>query len=176
MDTIRACACGERRTFRCSIPGISTSKVYRAAPVTTCGPAGAARLDPIAAPGAGSSMVRTPSIASAIARYPVHRHRLPLSERGRSVRWRSDSAAVVMIMPAVQNPHWNPCASRKLCCTGCRPSGGARPSIVVTSRPWARNAGYTHECTGLPSTCTVHAPQSPVSQPFLTPKQPRSRR
>src|SRR5258708_25167702 len=31
-------------------------------------------------------------------------------------------------------------------------------------------------CTGTPSTWTVHAPQSPESQPFFTPVQPASRR
>ena len=44
-----------------------------------------------------------------------------------------------------------------------------RPSIVVTSRPSARNAGVMQLCTGSPSSHTVQAPQSPASQPFLTP-------
>ncbi len=48
--------------------------------------------------------------------------------------------------------------------------------MVVTSRPSARKAGIRQECTGLPSSQTVQAPQSPASQPFLTPKKPRSRR
>ncbi len=30
--------------------------------------------------------------------------------------------------------------------------------------------------TGVPSSHTVHAPQSPASQPFLTPKWPSARR
>ena len=47
---------------------------------------------------------------------------------------------------------------------------GARPSMVVTSRPSARKAGTRQECTGVPSSQTVQAPQSPASQPFLTPK------
>jgi hypothetical protein len=44
-----------------------------------------------------------------------------------------------------------------------------RPSIVVTSRSSARNAGVMQLCTGLPWSHTVQAPQSPASHPFLTP-------
>ena len=47
--------------------------------------------------------------------------------------------------------------------------------MVVTSRPSARNAGTRQLWTGLPSSQTVHAPQSPASQPFFTPNHPRSR-
>ena len=39
-----------------------------------------------------------------------------------------------MIMPAAQKPHWNPCASRKACCIGCRSPGWPSPWIVVTVR------------------------------------------
>jgi len=42
--------------------------------------------------------------------------------------------------------------------------------------PRRRNAGIRQECTGMPSSQTVQAPQSPASQPFLTPNTPRSRR
>ena len=42
-----------------------------------------------------------------------------------------------MIIPGVQNPHWNPWAARNAPATGC----GPRPSIVVTARPAARTAG-----------------------------------
>ncbi len=38
--------------------------------------------------------------------------------------------------------------------------------MVVTTRPSARNAGVMHLWTGVPSSHTVHAPQSPASQPF----------
>ncbi len=48
--------------------------------------------------------------------------------------------------------------------------------MVVTSRPSARNAGTRQLCTGSPSMSTVQAPQSPASQPFLTPNQPSWRR
>ena len=49
----------------------------------------------------------------------MQRQRLPLSACGRSARCSASSAAAVMIMPAVQKPHWNACASRKACCIGC---------------------------------------------------------
>ena len=81
-----------------------------------------------------------------------------------------------MIMPAVQKPHWNACASRNACCIGCSSPSGASPSIVVTSRPSARKAGIRQLWTGMPSSQTVQAPQSPASQPFLTPNKPWSRR
>ena len=48
--------------------------------------------------------------------------------------------------------------------------------MVVTAWPSARNAGIRQLCTGSPSSSTVQAPQSPASQPFLTPKWPSSRR
>ena len=44
--------------------------------------------------------------------------------------------------------------------------------MVVTSRPSARNAGIRQLWNGTPSSQTVQAPQSPWSQPFLTPNQP----
>ena len=52
----------------------------------------------------------------------------------------------------------------------------ASPWSVVTSRPSARKAGTRQLWTGLPSSQTVQAPQSPASHPFFTPNQPRSRR
>src|SRR5258707_7948382 len=48
--------------------------------------------------------------------------------------------------------------------------------MVVMAWPSARKAGITQLCTGSPSISTVQAPQSPASQPFLTPKYPSSRR
>ena len=81
-----------------------------------------------------------------------------------------------MIMPAVQKPHWKAWASRNACCIGCSSPSWASPSIVVTSRPAARKAGMRQLWTGVPSSQTVQAPQSPASQPFLTPNQPCSRR
>ena len=48
------------------------------------------------------------------------------------------------------------------------------PSTVVTSRPCAWTANIRHERTGSPSTRTVHAPQTPCSQPTCVPVKPRS--
>src|SRR5262249_822326 len=81
-----------------------------------------------------------------------------------------------MIMPAARRRHWNAWASRKHCCNGWSWPSRASPWSVVTSRPSARKAGSKQLWTGLPSSQTVQAPQSPASQPFFTPNQPRSRR
>ena len=80
-----------------------------------------------------------------------------------------------MIIPAVQKPHWNAWASRNACCIGCSLPSQASPWSVVTSRPSARNAGTRQLWTGLPSSQTVQAPQSPASQPFLHAKPAEAR-
>ena len=41
----------------------------------------------------------------------------------------------VTIMPGVQKPHCIACVAQKACWSGLRPSGGVRPSIVVTVAP-----------------------------------------
>src|SRR6266568_3523822 len=48
--------------------------------------------------------------------------------------------------------------------------------MVVIAWPSARKAEIRQLCTGSPSISTVQAPQSPASQPFLTPKYPSSRK
>lgn len=68
------------------------------------------------------------------------------SARGRSCFCASVKVAEVMIMPAVQKPHWKPAASRNCRCMGRRSSGVPSPSMVVTSRPSARNAGAMQRC------------------------------
>ena len=90
------------------MPSISVSIVNSARPVTTSVAAGAPTLVPTASPGAASSISTTPLTASSIARYPVQRHRFPFSARGRSCFCSSVNVADVMIMPAVQKPHWKP--------------------------------------------------------------------
>jgi hypothetical protein len=145
--------------------------VYCSVPVTTRTPAGA----PVDRPAAGPltfSVFTFPRMASTIARYPVHRHRFPFRCWGRSSSCASSKDDAVVTMPAVQNPHWNPAASTKLRCTGCRSSGVPNPATVTTVRPAARKAGKMQECTASPSISTEHAPQSPASQPFLTSKCP----
>ena len=74
-------------------------------------------------------------------------------------------------MPAVQNPHCSAWCSWKLRCSG----PGSSPSIVRTSQPSAWTASIRHERTGSPSSCTVHAPQTPCSQPTFVPVSPWSR-
>lgn len=76
---------------------------------------------------------------------------VPLERPGRSVSCSSSRAAVVIRYPAVQNPHWNPCASRNCRCTGwSSPSSPASPSTVVTARPSARTAGVEATVHRLP--------------------------
>ena len=48
--------------------------------------------------------------------------------------------------------------------------------MVVTRRPSTAVTGVTHERTGEPSTCTVHAPQRAMPQPNLVPVSWRSSR
>ena len=79
-------------------------------------------------------------------------------------------------MPGVQNPHCSPCSSLKPSCSGCSSLAVARPSTVVISRPSTWTASIVHDFTGLPSTCTVHAPQLVVSQPMCVPVSPSPRR
>ena len=53
-----------------------------------------------------------------------------------AARWSSVSAAAVITMPGVQNPHWKPWAASNAAGT----SSGT-PCTVVTARPAARTAG-----------------------------------
>ena len=79
----------------------------------------------------------------------------------------------------MQKPHCSAWHSRKPPAPGAAPArrGGpsrARPSTVVTSCPSTWTASIRHERTGSPSTSTVHAPQTPCSQPTCVPVSPRS--
>ena len=66
----------------------------------------------------------------------------------------------------------------KACCIGCSgPSGSARPSMVVISRP----VGRRRQASGRTARagrrrCTVQAPHWPWSQPFFAPVRPRCSR
>ena len=71
-----------------------------------------------------------------------------LEDAGQSSRASPVKLAAVMIMPAVQKPHWNAWASRNACCMGWSSPSRASPSIVVTSRSAARNAGMRQLWTG----------------------------
>ena len=139
---MRAWACGLPSTARCSsFVVLRKSSVYGSPPDTTRIAAGALTDRPAASPSAGDTVFETPQIASPIARYPVHRQRLPFRRRGRSSASASVNVEAVTTMPAVQKPHWNPAASANACCTGWGCSGVPRPAAVVTARPSSRCAG-----------------------------------
>ena len=71
-------------------------------------------------------------------------------------------------MPAVQNPHWSAWCSwnAALQRPGCEALDRAH------SQPSAWTASVRQERTGSPSSWTVHAPQTPCSQPDLRPGEP----
>src|SRR6476646_4580740 len=57
------------------------------------------------------------------------------------------------------------------------PTGEApTPSMVVTARSRTAPTGSMQERTGLPSTCTVHAPHCAMPQPNFVPVMPRTSR
>jgi hypothetical protein len=82
--------------------------------------------------------------------------------------WASTRAAALRIMPGVQKPHWKPFSSAKARWTGW----SRRPSMVVMAASSHSTARIMQDFTGLPSSRTVQAPQSPFSQPHLAPVSP----
>ena len=86
----------------------------------------------------------------------------------------ASSALADMIMPGMQKPHCGtPWLDERLLHRVQRCRSSASPSMVRTSRPRACIASTRQLATGLPSSCTVQAPQSPVPQPSLVPVRPR---
>ena len=75
----------------------------------------------------------------------------------------SSIAAMAMMKPGSQSPHIVTCSASHACCTGCAPFA-ERPSIVVTVAPSSSRNGTLQLITARPSTITVHAPQSRLSQ------------
>src|SRR5205823_1087892 len=57
------------------------------------------------------------------------------------------------------------------CCTGWS-DFRERPSMVVIFLPATADSGVLQDLVGVPSICTVHAPQSPTPQPNLVPVKP----
>src|SRR2546423_15702652 len=51
-----------------------------------------------------------------------------------------------------------------------------RPSIVTTFLPAPADTGVVQARTAWPFTCTVHAPQTAMPQPYLVPVRPNSSR
>src|SRR5215468_9282703 len=87
----------------------------------------------------------------------------------------SSAAVIVVRNPGVQNPHCRPWQSANACCTGDNvPSGLVSPSTVVIRAPSALTASIRHDRTATPSSRTVHAPQTPCSQPTWVPVSRRS--
>src|SRR5215471_576786 len=62
------------------------------------------------------------------------------------------------------------------CCTGCSPDSPPILSMVVISCPGTDHSGVSHDCTGLPSKSTLHAPHWPSPQPKRVPLSFRSLR
>src|SRR5215470_5992309 len=81
-----------------------------------------------------------------------------------------------MSMPAVQKPHWTAPCSMNASWSGSSVSPSPSPSTVRTRVPSASTARWVQELTGAPSTSTVQAPQTCMSQERLAPLRPsRSR-
>src|SRR4030095_5241586 len=83
------------------------------------------------------------------------------------------SSVAATIIPGVQKPHCIAWVSQKACWRGRRPSGGVRPSMVVTLAPSSCTAKRRQLRALAPSTKTVQAPQTPCSQPTWVPVSPR---
>src|SRR5580704_3381738 len=101
-----------------------------------------------------------------------HRHKFPIiaesicSSVGLGVF--DNSAAADMICPGWQYPHCGTCSAIHACCTGCELSAD-NPSMVVIFFDPTEETGVWHERTASPSRCTVHAPHSPIPQPYFVP-------
>src|SRR3954451_16341996 len=89
----------------------------------------------------------------------------------------SSSAVALISIPGVQYPHWRPWWSRNDCCNGVSsPSPLARPSTVVIDAPSAWTASMQQLLIASLPSCTVQAPQLPVSQPMCGPVRSTSSR
>src|SRR5437764_15153628 len=78
------------------------------------------------------------------------------------------SAAMAMINPGSHAPHIVTCSASHACCTGWDPLGD-NPSMVVIWAPSSVPIATLQLIAARPSIITVHAPQSPLSQPYLVP-------
>src|SRR5215210_3187577 len=117
------------------------------------------------------------AIASTIGVYPVQRQRWPESRSMISARLggacsRSSRSAAAIRIPGVQKPHCSACASRNAACNGVSSRPPASPSTVWRSAPSTCTAKTRHDRTADPSSRTVHAPQTPCSQPTWVPVKP----
>ena len=86
-------------------------------------------------------------------------------------RERRSSAAIRM--PGVQKPHWSAWWRLKASWSGESAASPASDSTVSTAEPSACTASRQQARTETPSSRTVHAPQTPCSQPTWVPVRPR---
>ena len=88
-------------------------------------------------------------MAATIRGYVPHRQMLPCincrisASVGSGLLFSSETADI--IIPEVQKAHCIASSSRKACCTGCRRSPFARPSIVVIDLPETVDTGVSQE-------------------------------
>src|ERR1035441_5429157 len=86
--------------------------------------------------------------------------------------FQSSNAFALSNMPGVQKPQCTASWSRNDSCNGCSLPSCANPSTVTTWCPLTCGARTRQEFTGSPSSRTVHAPHSPISQPHFVPSRP----
>ena len=72
----------------------------------------------------------------------------------------------------MQKPHWSAWWRRNDSCSGVRPASPASDSTVDDGEPSACTASRQQPRTATPSRSTVHAPQTPCSQPTCVPVRP----
>src|SRR5579859_7881742 len=78
------------------------------------------------------------------------------------------SAAADMICPTWQYPHCGTSSAIQACWSTVRPLAES-PSMVVMFLPATCETGVEQERIGLPSACTVQAPQRPAPHPNFVP-------
>ena len=83
------------------------------------------------------------------------------------------SVAAIRI-PGVQKPHWRAWWRRNDSCSAVSGPRSASDSTVSTRLPSAWIASRQHPRTETPSRRTVHAPQTPCSQPTCVPGEPEA--
>jgi hypothetical protein len=154
-------------------------------PSTFCLPSKRTRRCPTDEPAAGQAVSATSERASRTAvtifRYPVQRQSTPpkpsITSASDGEALRSSNAVAETSMPGVQAPHCAAPCRRNDSCRRAKIGGrDFNPSTVVMARPSIWPTATRHAQTGSPSNRTVHAPQSPASQPTFVPVNPRCSR
>ena len=179
-------AAGRRRSGRCRGPA-AARRPSRAASRRRRRPRAAAPAARSARPcgrfvasGAGVARRRDRLDDLHVARAAAQHAADPVADRGvvgiagRAAR----SASAAMSIPGVQMPHcaapWARNAAWRSLRRAVRRRPAPRPSR--SSAPSTCAAGTRHDTAWRPSSRTVHAPQSPASQPTFVPVSPRSSR